>query len=337
MRSPAFAGLVASRLAAAAMQRSTATRSRSGWPKSRRAADCISVCQGAGSPTAVLTAGLGQWSSAWSPVQRNSPGRRGSAPGTGPASASATPARSGRTSSGRPAICARLLEAAGIEGPYVLVGHSAGGFESMRYADRHPEQVAGMVLVNSTVPDQDRAAAPGGRRRLRRFYEPVEAEYCGRHPALQRRSRSAASDRGHARSRPLLRLPARSCRRRWRPRCGNSTPIRRDRPPQRRCSNIIGRRGVARHDRSAPRYGDLPLIVLTAGSGCDRGDAGGSDRCDPKPDSGLNRGHDALAARRRAESDRRGTSIDPAPPTDVVIAAVHAVVEAARRRSVSMR
>jgi hypothetical protein len=43
----------------------------------------------------------------------------------------------------------RLLEAAGIGGPYVLVGTSGGGFITAGYAYAHPDQVAGMVLVET--------------------------------------------------------------------------------------------------------------------------------------------------------------------------------------------
>jgi pimeloyl-ACP methyl ester carboxylesterase len=47
-----------------------------------------------------------------------------------------------------------LLHATGIPPPYVLVGHSAGGLHVRLYAARHPEQVAGLVLVDPSHPDQ---------------------------------------------------------------------------------------------------------------------------------------------------------------------------------------
>jgi pimeloyl-ACP methyl ester carboxylesterase len=47
-----------------------------------------------------------------------------------------------------------LLHKASVKGPYVLVGHSLGGLYSRVYADRYPEEVAGMVLVQSMHPDQ---------------------------------------------------------------------------------------------------------------------------------------------------------------------------------------
>jgi pimeloyl-ACP methyl ester carboxylesterase len=44
---------------------------------------------------------------------------------------------------------AALLVAADIEPPYVLVGHSLGGDQAWLYADRHPEGVAGFMLMNA--------------------------------------------------------------------------------------------------------------------------------------------------------------------------------------------
>ena len=65
-----------------------------------------------------------------------------------------------------------LLTAADVEPPYVLVGHSYGGWIVERFASLHPENVAGMVLVDSphprewTAPDQGRLSriARGARR-----------------------------------------------------------------------------------------------------------------------------------------------------------------------------
>jgi pimeloyl-ACP methyl ester carboxylesterase len=46
----------------------------------------------------------------------------------------------------------RLLAAAGIPPPYVLVGHSLGGMFSLLYARTYPEQVTGLVLVDAPTP-----------------------------------------------------------------------------------------------------------------------------------------------------------------------------------------
>jgi pimeloyl-ACP methyl ester carboxylesterase len=47
-----------------------------------------------------------------------------------------------------------LLKGADTEGPYVLVGHSYGGLYARMYAARYPNQVAGVVLVDSSHPEQ---------------------------------------------------------------------------------------------------------------------------------------------------------------------------------------
>lgn len=47
-----------------------------------------------------------------------------------------------------------LLVQAGIEPPLVLVGHSIGGAHIRVYADNYPNDVAGLVFVDSTHPDQ---------------------------------------------------------------------------------------------------------------------------------------------------------------------------------------
>src|SRR5262245_27697748 len=43
-----------------------------------------------------------------------------------------------------------LLQAASVPGPYVLVGHSIGGIFVRLYASAYPDEVVGMVLVDST-------------------------------------------------------------------------------------------------------------------------------------------------------------------------------------------
>lgn len=45
-----------------------------------------------------------------------------------------------------------LLNQGGVPGPYVLAGHSFGGLYVLAYAARYPEEVAGMVLIDTTAP-----------------------------------------------------------------------------------------------------------------------------------------------------------------------------------------
>ena len=111
-------------------------------------------CTGSGSPTVVLMSGLGGFSGAWARI----------APLVSGTTRVCTYDRAGQgwseDASERPDGMAAasdlhtLLSRAGEHGPYVLVGHSIGGDYAMTYADRYPEQVAGMVLLDTTTPYQ---------------------------------------------------------------------------------------------------------------------------------------------------------------------------------------
>lgn len=134
-------------------------------------------CTGSGSPTVILESGFGVGASGWG---RSQPGiakttrvcsydRAGygfSTPGPEP--------RDGA------AIARDLdqgLDAAGIEGPFVVVGHSAGALYGRLFAARRPGEVQGLVLLDPTVerlapPERDGLA--GIRRRLQRCISAAE-------------------------------------------------------------------------------------------------------------------------------------------------------------------
>lgn len=74
-----------------------------------------------------------------------------------------------------------LLHTADIPGPYVLVGHSLGGLTVRFYRERYPEDVAALVLVDSTHEEQQqrllallpsfRADEPHNLTRLRHAWD----------------------------------------------------------------------------------------------------------------------------------------------------------------------
>jgi pimeloyl-ACP methyl ester carboxylesterase len=112
------------------------------------------VCLGQGSPTVVITPGLGHWSWWWWNVQLQLAERTRvcawDRAGWGFSSPSPEPQDIVHTT----ADFERALKKADIAGPYVMVGHSLGAFESVRFTDRHQESVVGMVLVDPDIPDR---------------------------------------------------------------------------------------------------------------------------------------------------------------------------------------
>jgi pimeloyl-ACP methyl ester carboxylesterase len=60
-----------------------------------------------------------------------------------------------------------LLRAAGIQPPYCLVGHSLGGVHIQYFAYRYPAEVLGLVLVDSSHPEQFTRLGIGSARQLR--------------------------------------------------------------------------------------------------------------------------------------------------------------------------
>ncbi len=121
-------------------------------------------CLGRGAPTVILESGFGASSAAWSRVQPRiaavtrvcSYDRAGygfSDPGPLP--------RDGA------AIALDLdhgLVAAGINGPYVLVAHSAGGLYARLFAARRRHDVVGIVFVDSSVEHQTNSVEAVRRR-----------------------------------------------------------------------------------------------------------------------------------------------------------------------------
>ena len=107
-------------------------------------------CTGSGSPTVVLQPGGGDFSSAMAwiapAVARQTRVCVYDRPGRG----WSDPSKNAQDGTQVATDLHTLLRRAGVPGPYVLAGHSFGGLYVLTHADRYPDDVAGLVLVDST-------------------------------------------------------------------------------------------------------------------------------------------------------------------------------------------
>ncbi len=138
------------------------------------------------------------------------------------------------------------LRAAGISGPYLLVGHSAGGLYNRHFALRRPRDVAGMVLADSSIAHQqarfEAVFGPGaGSRdpiieRARQCLEAAGATRDASAPPISARCRTT---------------PAEAAAGRWTARLSE-------------VETLAGSTSSAL-DAGEPDLAKLPLVVLTAG------------------------------------------------------------------------
>lgn len=135
------------------------------------------ACAGRGSPTVLLESGFGADSRAWRKVQPtlarttrvcayDRAGYGYSDPGPPP-----------RDGGSIARDLDHALAAARIAGPFVVVGHSAGGLYGRVFSARRPKEIAGLVLLDPTV--ERRAQPPadgldGIRQRVRRCLAAAE-------------------------------------------------------------------------------------------------------------------------------------------------------------------
>ena len=111
-------------------------------------------CSGVGAPTIIIEAGLGSDWLGWQGVQPKLAGLTHVCTYDRSGLGWSEP-RSGRRDAETVARQLHaLLDQAGVQRPLVLTGHSAGGFYVREYAREFPAEVAGVVLVDSTSPQQ---------------------------------------------------------------------------------------------------------------------------------------------------------------------------------------
>ena len=113
-------------------------------------------CRGSGGPTVVLEAGLADDLSTWDTVQESVSARTRvcayNRANIGVSDAAPKP----RTTADMVDDLEHLLAAADEPPPYVLAGFSFGGLVAQQFAATHPDDVAGMVLIESNHPDEQR-------------------------------------------------------------------------------------------------------------------------------------------------------------------------------------
>lgn len=275
--------------------------------------------RGQGGPTVVIIPGAGDSSYSWTAVQRelatltrvvvyDRAGLGSSDPGPAP-----DPIRS-------LAELETLLTSSGVPGPYILVGHSLGGLLARMYAMRYPDQVAGMVFVDSTheflVSDQkfkQGFAAIGIMLRVIKVLSPFgiprflgevlkvmpmypeRAAYAQQLSGQEYRLWAANAYRNTAREGGLLEM-------------GATAGI------------LEAGAGLRKPDAEQPQFGDLPIVVLT----------------NPGFGEGWIGMHRELAGRSRNSihrlSDKKGHNLQMLRP-DLVIDAVRHVLGEVRVRT----
>ncbi|WEK46709.1 MAG: alpha/beta hydrolase [Candidatus Andeanibacterium colombiense] len=117
------------------------------------------VCMGQGSPTVIFNGGGDTWSTMWNTVQPEVAQKTRACAWDRQALGLSSAGPEVPTVEHNVADLDAALKLAGIAGPYVVVGHSLGGYDSVIFADRHKEDVVGMVLVDPT-PAADPDAPP---------------------------------------------------------------------------------------------------------------------------------------------------------------------------------
>ena len=117
-------------------------------------------CRGSGSPTVVLEAGAGGSSSSWIRIQNDVAGFTRvcsyDRPGFGwsdPVHESLSPVQVAE-------MLHTLLENSGESPPYLMVGHSFGGIYIRAFTAGYPDEVVGMVLVDSSHENQNQQTPP---------------------------------------------------------------------------------------------------------------------------------------------------------------------------------
>jgi pimeloyl-ACP methyl ester carboxylesterase len=221
------------------------------------------VCLGQGSPTIILSAGMGGWSFSWRPIQSALAERTRTCgwdrAGHGFSSPSPDPQDTAHTTRD----LERALKKAGIAGPYVMVSHSLGAYESLRFTDRNRKSVVGMVLVDPDIPDRaavNERLAP----RFAALSNALEDQDVKRRQDCAEALRAGTAKSGTPRFEQCTAAPVPDTFPRLKAAIAqlNADPARQLTQASLEKEHYNSSRQITDARR---RYGDMPLIVLTAG------------------------------------------------------------------------
>ena len=282
------------------------------------------ICFGEGAQTVVFEYGLGSnllhWSKIARPVSEFGKACFYDRAGYGFSDPSEAPATATSVTDDLHA----LLKQAGVGGPIILVGHSMGGLYATLYADRFFDELAGLVLIDPSFARQDATVSAAERAR----------DESGHRDAVKQLHECAALARGGNLGREqhpdcFVFAPSRTAAEIAYLTYQFVRPFRYEQMAA-EMENFFAPAGEvdedSREEDAASRsFGDLPLVVLTAGN---QPQQPGQNADEYASDSASwKAGHDRLAAR-----SRRGESIVvPNAEHFIQIDQPDAVVEAIRK------
>ena len=107
-------------------------------------------CNGSGDTTVLLIAGWGGGGESWGAIEPTLAERARVCSYARFGTGTSDPPSTTQTFETQATDLRELLEEAGEPGPYVIVGHSFGGPESVTFASHYPDDVAGLVLVDAS-------------------------------------------------------------------------------------------------------------------------------------------------------------------------------------------
>lgn len=194
---PAVLGLTVGGVASAAYQQLGSMRDRRRYPPPGNLADIggrwLHLWKaGEGEPNVVIVPALGAPAIEWVRVQRALADHVAvylyDRAGLGWSDPTSCP----RTASRSADELHQVLETTDIAPPYVLVGHSMGGYVARLYATRHPDRTAGMVLVDSSH-EASSSASPNTRTTATGYCVKLPASRCGHSGSAAPSSTSAST------------------------------------------------------------------------------------------------------------------------------------------------